>query len=492
MIEITHIDQTKEYAISTRLLMQEALRKGYTLSYFPSAPMTGSGITLAQKKGREVYFKSTSTALTPSFGFFSAEDKALTFSLLSSRGINTPDTFVLAVDQPTSVAEDFVKKYDQIVVKPVRMNHGDGITVGVSGIQKLEEARKYANKAFGSDTDVLVQQQVGGNEYRFLVVEGRVVAVAGRRAPFVVGDGKSTVEQLIEKKNRDPRRGDGHESELTRINIDDVVHHRGKAFLNVVPAVGEELSVLDTTNLSRGGEAVDYTDVASPAIKKLAADAADACFLGVAGVDIMTNDIESESIDDSYVIEVNLTPGIRMHQFPSIGKGRDVAKIIFRAIEKTSRPIGRKVKRIGRSEKIELKGIFEGKIPARIDTGATLSSIWASDIKVDNKTLSFKLFDKSSNLYTGNDVYMSDFGMRTISTSTGQLEERYVVKMSVKIGRKVIKARFTLADRSTQAYPVLIGRNVLRNNFIVDVYDDKGADRRAEQAKRNKIDKARK
>ena len=192
-------------------------------------------------------------------------------------------------------------------------------------------------------------------------------------------------------------------------------------------------------------------------------------FLGIAGVDIMTDDITTDSTENSYIIEVNLTPGIRMHQFPSIGKPIDVANIIFSAIEHTARPIGKELTHIGKAELISLPDFSTIDIPARIDTGATLSSIWASDIMETPQGLSFVLFDKTSELYSGKKILIPDYDKHAVSSSMGQTQVRYKVKMTVVVKGRKIKASFTLADRSTQVYPVLIGRNIIRGKFIVDV-----------------------
>jgi cyanophycin synthetase len=341
MLEVNTIEDTKQFPYSARLIMQEALRKGYKVWFFFSSPLKNSGITRAVKGHKEVYFKSTSTMLTPSFGHAAADDKTLTYNLLSSRGINTPVTKPLSYDEAVDPLLPLLSKYKTLVVKPADMNHGDGVSIGVDTKDKLKKAVDFARASGNRRTDIIAQQQVYGDEYRFLVVEGKVIAVASRKPPSVTGNGISTIQELVEEKNKDPRRGEGHSAELTLLDLEQIEHYKGKAFLRRVLKKGEIVNVLETSNLSKGGESVDFTDIASPALKKMAVDAANACFLGIAGVDVMTNDITSKTVDESYIIEVNIIPGIRMHQSPSVGKKRDVAKIIFRAIEKTARRVGK-------------------------------------------------------------------------------------------------------------------------------------------------------
>lgn len=463
-------EDTMFYSISTRLMMREALRKGYEVEFYPSSPSTQSGIVRVWKKDKEAYFKSTTISATPSYGVFASSNKALTQSLLEAKGIPSPITTVLASDDSVEKAYPLLEEFKSLVVKPAAMDHGDGVSIGITTKAALKKAVEFARKTSNNaDADVLVQQQVTGEEFRFLVVDGKVVAVAGRRPPTIVGDGTSTVAELLAEKNKDPRRGNKHSSELTLISTKDVIHHRGAAFMKQVPKKGEAVQLLDTSNLSRGGEAIDYTDVVSKELKRLAVMAAEACFLSVGGIDIMTDDITTSNLENTYIIETNLEPGIRMHMFPSEGKPRDVAKLIFKAVEKRAKKINMRVTPVGRSEKIALPEYNLKGIPARIDTGATVSSIWASSIKETTEGLSFVLFDKKSEYYTGEVIKTKSYGKRTVQSSMGHSETRYKLQMLMTLHGRRIRATMTLADRSTQTYPVLIGRNVLKNKFIVDV-----------------------
>lgn len=109
-----------------------------------------------------------------------------------------------------------------------------------------------------------------------------------------------------------------------------------------------------------------------------------------------------------------------------------------------------------------------GAIPARIDSGARTSSLWVSDIIADDKNVSFCFFDKTSSLFTGQKITLPIWGTRTVTSSTGVEQERYVVELSISLCDKRIRTKFTLSDRSTQAYPILIGRNTLRGHFLID------------------------
>jgi D-alanine-D-alanine ligase-like ATP-grasp enzyme len=464
------LENLDSFKISTRLLLELALRRGYEVTYYPSSPSTMDGIVKCEKEGREFFLRSTCTSLTPSLGVYAAENKALTYALLEAHGVRVPKYVAMISNSETPHdVYAMLEQYAELVVKPVHTNHGDGITIGVASRERLNEAIEYARKYCRNEDDIIVQEQVHGREYRFLVVEGKTIAVAYRIPPYVIGDGISTIRELVNQKNLDSRRSEGHSSVLTKIDIDDVIHYGGKNFLEMIPRNEEKVNVLATSNLSRGGEAIDCTDIASKELKEMAAKAAQVCFLGVAGVDIMTNDIMSSSLENSYVIEVNLTPGLRMHQSPSVGKPRDVALSIFRAVEKTATVSGRRVTHIGRVEKVKLLDEQNMAVHARIDSGATISSIWASEIHETQHGLSFKLFADNSPYFTGKVHVVKDYSTHAVSSSMGQTQLRYRVRLRMSLKGRQIKASFTLADRATQTYPILIGRNILRNKFIVDV-----------------------
>jgi hypothetical protein len=128
-------------------------------------------------------------------------------------------------------------------------------------------------------------------------------------------------------------------------------------------------------------------------------------------------------------------------------------------------------KTIGRAEKIYILDYLEQPVVAKVDTGADLSSIWASTIEENDRALTFCLFGPESLLYTGKVVRLSEgeYSITRVANSFGQRELRYTVKFRIKLSGRVIIATFTLADRSTKTYPILLGRRLLQGKFVVDV-----------------------
>lgn len=127
---------------------------------------------------------------------------------------------------------------------------------------------------------------------------------------------------------------------------------------------------------------------------------------------------------------------------------------------------------IGVSSLVDFVGYTHLKqIPARIDTGARTSSLWASDVIIDDGYVTFKMFGPGSAWYTGKTITKPVTDIREVKSSTGHVQIRHVVHLSIKMHGVRLNAKFTLSDRSTQTYPILIGRNTLRGKFLVDSAD---------------------
>lgn len=124
---------------------------------------------------------------------------------------------------------------------------------------------------------------------------------------------------------------------------------------------------------------------------------------------------------------------------------------------------------IGSNALIDIIGHAEG-VPAKVDTGADSSAIWASDIRIDRKgVLSFKLFAKSSPYYTGETITRKSYRVANVRSSSGHVQLRYRIELPIRIATKRLRASFYLSDRSVHNFPILLGRRTLNKKFLVDV-----------------------
>src|ERR671933_179594 len=311
---------------STETLIKEAEARGIPWIPLSARFMIQLGYGVHQKR-----IQATLSNRTGVLGVELACDKEGTKNILRSAGVPVPrGTVIHYLDELGGAIED-VGGYP-IVLKPLDGNHGRGITIDINSWEAAEEAYDLASAA-SKTKSVIVERYYVGRDHRVLVVNGQVVAVAERVPANVVGNGKSTVEQLIEEVNRDPQRGDGHDNVLTRITIDklclDLLQKQGYAMDSVVPA-GERAFLRATANLSTGGIAVDRTDEIHPENVWLFSRVAKIIGLDIAGIDVVTPDISQPLRDvNGVIVEVNAAPGFRMHVAPSQGLPRNVAGAVF-------------------------------------------------------------------------------------------------------------------------------------------------------------------
>lgn len=307
---------------STETLVAEAEARGIPWTTLSARSMIQLGYGIYQKR-----LQATLSSNTGILGVELACDKEGTKKTLRDAGIPVPAGTVIRYFDELEAAVEDVGGFP-IVIKPLDGNHGRGITININSWEEAEEAYDAASTASKTQT-VIVERYYRGRDHRVLVVNGQVVAVAERVPACVTGDGRSTITELIESTNRDPRRGEGHDNVLTRITMDrtsgQLLERQGYTVDTVLPA-GAVCYLRATANLSTGGIAIDRTDDIHPENVWLAQRVAKVIGLDIAGIDVVTEDISRPLREtDGVIVEVNAAPGFRMHVCPSQGKPRNVA-----------------------------------------------------------------------------------------------------------------------------------------------------------------------
>ncbi|MCG8362587.1 MAG: cyanophycin synthetase [Pseudanabaenales cyanobacterium] len=306
---------------STETIVREADSRG-----IPWLPLrTRAMIQL----GHGVYQKRIQATLSSQTGILGVElacDKEGTKQILRDAGVPVPRGVVINYLDELKEAIEEVGGFP-IVVKPLDGNHGRGITLDIDSWERAEAAYEIAR---GISQGVIVERYYRGRDHRILVINGKVAAVAERVPAHVTGDGHSTIEALIEQTNWDPRRGEGHDNILTRIEINrdtwQLLERKGYSLDTVLPE-GEVCYLRATANLSTGGVAIDRTDDIHPQNVWLAQRVAKIIGLDIAGIDVVTSDISHPLRQvDGVVVEVNAAPGFRMHFSPSEGIPHNVAE----------------------------------------------------------------------------------------------------------------------------------------------------------------------
>ncbi len=285
----------------------------------------------------QMRFQATITCKTSSIAVDIACNKEQTKKMLDAASIPVANGGICVDEEDL---EAVVKKIGYpIVLKPLDGNHGKGASINVKtwedAVDGLAYAKKYSHR-------VIVEKFITGYDFRVLIIDNKLVAAAKREPAHVKGDGKQTIQQLIEETNLDPRRGYGHENVLTQIDVDrdttDLLEKLGYT-LETVPRKDEVVYLKSTANLSTGGTSIDITDMMHPENIFLCERISRVIGLDICGVDIMAENLTQPLKETGgCILEVNAAPGFRMHLAPSEGLPRNVAAPVIDMLYPPGKP----------------------------------------------------------------------------------------------------------------------------------------------------------
>ncbi|MGS4786931.1 bifunctional glutamate--cysteine ligase GshA/glutathione synthetase GshB [Streptococcus sp. P25B114] len=263
-------------------------------------------------------------------------NKVVTKKILDQAGFPVP------AGAEFSHKEEALRYYGQvassaIVIKPKSTNFGLGISI-FQEPASLADYEKALDIAFSEDSHVLVEEFVAGTEYRFFILDGKCEAVLLRVAANVVGDGQSTIRELVEQKNQDPLRGRDHRSPLEIINLGDIellmLEQQGYTPDTVLPE-GVQAFLRGNSNISTGGDSIDMTDQMDETYKQLAADMATAMGAWACGVDLIIPDRTKPANKEEpncTCIELNFNPAMYLHTYTYAGPGQSITPKILRKL----------------------------------------------------------------------------------------------------------------------------------------------------------------
>lgn len=285
----------------------------------------------------QMRFQATITCKTSSIAVDIACNKEQTKKMLHAASIPVASGGICVDEEDL---EAVVNKIGYpIVLKPLDGNHGKGASINVKtwedALSGLAYAKKYSHR-------VIVEKFITGYDFRVLIIDNKLVAAAKREPAHVKGNGKKTIQQLIEETNLDPRRGYGHENVLTEITVDrdttDLLEKLGYT-LETVPQKDEVVYLKSTANLSTGGTSVDITDMMHPENIFLCERISRVVGLDICGVDIMAENLTQPLKETGgCILEVNAAPGFRMHLAPSEGLPRNVAAPVIDMLYPPGKP----------------------------------------------------------------------------------------------------------------------------------------------------------
>ena len=323
LAKLREVDEDVRLGPSTGSIVQAAVARN-----IPFRRLTEGSLVQFGWGSRQRRIQAAEIDATGAIAETIAQDKELTKKLLDAAGVPVP--MGRSVSDPEDAWAAALEIGLPVVIKPKDGNQGKGVTVNVTTKEQLT-AGFHAASEFRDD--ILVERYLPGHDYRVLVIGDKLVAAARRDPPQVVGDGVHSVRELVEQVNKDPRRGDGHATSLTKIRFDDIAlatlaKHGMTA--DSVPGKGQRVVLRNNANLSTGGTATDVTDDVHPEVAERCIAAAHMVGLDICGVDLVCDSVlHPIEEQNGGIVEVNAAPGLRMHLSPSFGKPRPIGEAIM-------------------------------------------------------------------------------------------------------------------------------------------------------------------
>ena len=302
-------------------LMIKDLKQGYRRifnRYYLLGCGKGSQITGSIASSRDAYIAQNIQ-----------RDKWSTNTMIKRLNLPLPKWEV--IDSISHLEEVFSEYEKPVVIKPTGLTGGHGVVVGINTLEEAKKAFRFAKEAGKGkatwQTKVMIQEQVKGEDYRLLVINGKLEIATKRIPAFILGDGKLNIKELIEKENKDPRRDTTNPSHILKpIDIDeplkDFLKEQGLT-LNSVPSKGEQINVRKIASMSQGGITQDFTDSVSKEIKTIVESLANSLHAFTLGVDVMCLDLSKPlTKENGAILEVNTMPESYLNFYPILGKQR--------------------------------------------------------------------------------------------------------------------------------------------------------------------------
>ncbi|ADL53134.1 bifunctional glutamate--cysteine ligase GshA/glutathione synthetase GshB [Clostridium cellulovorans] len=321
----------EDLELSTQILLKDAVTSGINIEVLDKSE---NFISLS-KNGKKEYIKQATKTSKDSYStVLIMENKLVTKKVLSDNNIRVPKG--RDYDEVKSAVADFKYFKDKkIVIKPKSTNFGIGITIFKESFSK-EDYEKALEMAFRHDNTVLIEEFFSGKEYRFLVIDNEVVGILHRVPANVIGDGIKNITELIEEKNLDPLRGHGYKTPLEKIKLGEseelFLKNQGKSS-TYIPKKDERVFLRENSNISTGGDSIDFTDDIHGSYKEIAIKSASAVNARICGVDMMIDNISEIADNVNYgIIELNFNPAIHIHCYPYKGKNRKAGQAILKLL----------------------------------------------------------------------------------------------------------------------------------------------------------------
>lgn len=315
----------ENFEATTQIIIAEILHRKLP---FEIIDAENNLISVTHNNKEYIIHEGTISDANSLIAFWISNDKWMTQQFLRRNDISHANGILLKPGYNARVLDEVRLP---AVVKPVDRDHGIAV---VTNIKRPQELNSAIENAFRFSKKVIVEEFFPGREYRFLVIDFQVRAIACREPANVTGDGTSSIRQLVDKKNAG--RGSDYRHPLLKIIIDEEVKRHLKASALSMDSIlqkDEKIYLRKNSNLSTGGDSIDVTDKIPRFYQDIAVKAARSAGLKIAGIDIIIKNLDGIPSPENYiVVELNAPAMLSMHNYPYIGKNRHVEKYVLDCI----------------------------------------------------------------------------------------------------------------------------------------------------------------
>lgn len=318
----------EDLEISSQIIIREAFARNLQVKVLDRKE---NFIQIIGQDKSEFIKEASKTSLDSYISFHLMENKTVSRYILKQAGLKIADG--KSYDTIEEAFHDLPCYHNRkIVIKPTTTNFGIGIFIK-NPEDSDEIGKEYIEKAFSYSSSIIIEDFIPGPEYRFLVIDFKVVAVCNRVPANVIGDGKHTISELIDIKNDDPRRGVGHITPLEKIQKTDIelaILQEQSFDFSTIPAQKQTVYLRKNSNISTGGDSIDVTDIVHTDFHAIAEKATVSVPARICGVDIIIEDLHKPADQTNYgILEINFNPVLYIHEFPYQGKERKVGSKIL-------------------------------------------------------------------------------------------------------------------------------------------------------------------
>jgi D-alanine-D-alanine ligase-like ATP-grasp enzyme len=395
-----------------------------------------------------------------------SRDKARSYELAAELGINIPKTYVIDDQHQLNTTEldTMLGAHKKLIVKPLRASLSRGLTLSITTQTQLREAVRAARAHHES---VLVQEQIDGEEVRFIVVGGEVAGALLRQTPRVTGDGRHTIAELIEKEN-DQRRTVTTPYVTYPLLTSEIIPEEYITSTDVLPK-GQLLELSRATMIKNGCSVYNVTDQVHQDYVELVKRFAAAAKINFGCVDIFIKDYRKAATATNYwFMEVNTSPVLKLCYGVREGEQLDIAPVLAKEIDaylhnQPYPPV------LGIIEHVHIPQFGVYRVEAKVDTGAYSGALHCSTIKIIKRKDGTKLL-RFSPSDTGEIQETTQYNEVSVRSASGHQQKRYIVETNIVVRGRKYPITIGLSNRKEMQKEILIGRRFLREHgILVDV-----------------------